>query len=201
MLDIAGMKKLFFSAGLVLLLGLAVAAQETADALVWAPKVLRWEHFQEVDNVISNEGGGALAKIYWKLYLVKSDSVVVRDGEEGILVKIYALMIPSLSQVSKTGNRKGVLEHEQLHFDLVEVAAREMRRIMGETFFDRKNYAREIDKLYAKTAKALRKQEEKFDAQHRSKDHGYNWWRTATDDDLRAREPYRAIEVFVRFKP
>ena len=195
------MKKLAGILGLALFLAGGTRAQETADALVWAPGVLKWSHFQEVDYVISGEQGGALAKIYWKLYLVKDDSIVKRDGEEGIIVKIYALMIPSLSQVSKTGNRRGVLEHEQLHFDLVEVAARELRRMLTETLFDRKNYAKEIDKLYAKTAKALRKQEEKFDAQHRSKDHGYNWWRTATDDDLRAREPNRAIEVFVRFKP
>ncbi|MDB5195679.1 MAG: hypothetical protein JWP88_49 [Flaviaesturariibacter sp.] len=176
------------------LAALNLAAQQKADAVIWSKEGLSWDLFQEVESI---GGGNALARTFTKLHIVLEDSLSVQQGQQGVKVKIYALMIPSLSYVRLSANRKGVLEHEQIHFDNTELAARRLRKLLSEEKFTGKDYRKKINKLFHKTASQMSKMQADYDEQHRSKDKGHNWWRHYLDEQFLALSPFQSTELFV----
>jgi len=85
---------------------------------------------------------------------------VETDGN--ILFSVQAVFIKSKSNIIQTSDY--ILKHEQLHFDICELYARKLRKMMTETDFKKvKNIQHEIQTMYNKVNMEFGKYENKYD--------------------------------------
>lgn len=166
----------------------------------WSTEGLKWDYFQEVLHV---EGGGKdlLASTWSKVYYKLADTLSFQNKIPGVAVSVYAVMVPSKSYVKASANRKGLLEHEQIHFDIAELCARKIRKELSETNFYQKNYWIDISVIYRKYLAERRNMNELYDAQHRDKYWGHYYWRTSIDMQLIGLKKFADINVFARTLP
>lgn len=169
-------------------------AQDKYNGLIWSKGVLTWEYFQETEAI---PGSHALARTYMKLQLDIADNLHITERGKELKVKVYALMIPSFSYVKKGSARTSVLAHEQMHFDILELAARQLRKEILEAKLELKDYERTIHKMNRRIWSAQQKMQDRYDKEHLSKDKGHNWWANFIKEELDKLDAYRATELSV----
>ena len=163
-------------------------AQNKYPGIIWAQGILQWEDYQETETI---QGGHALARTYMKLQADIPDSAVATARGNEVRIEIYALMIPAFSYVKKGYANKGVLAHEQMHFDIEELFARQLRKAIAEDTFTLKTYKKEIRKIERKIYHDLHKMQVDYDATHRSNDKGHNWWVRTINERLGELDAYK----------
>lgn len=167
-------------------------AQQELLGKVWSNEKLEWNDFQE-NNSIEKEGK-ILARTYTKLFVANIDTLLHHE-RKSISVKVYALFIPNLSWVSAGAlGKKSVLAHEQLHFDIVELMARRLRRALAEQKVTCKNYEKVIGKLERKAFSNLASMQREYDETHRTK---WSHWVTMIEKELAALENYKSVDVSI----
>ncbi|MRG46695.1 hypothetical protein GFS24_16355 [Chitinophaga sp. SYP-B3965] len=169
---------------LLLLAPVFLFGQQKMDGLVWAKDVLSWEHFHK--KSYTGEGKG-IAATYMKMLVEVADSV---NDLHKVEVKIYALMIPGLSYVRKGYQTSGTLAHESMHFNILEVFARRLRKELLTMEFDKKTYKKQIERLRRKNWTAVEKAHKQYDKTHRQKEGGHDWWVVDINNSLEELSAY-----------
>ena len=164
--------------------------------VVWTSEGLRWEYFQDVLNIEGNSH--SLARISWNIRYFFTDTLQAENKDSGYPVSVYAVMIPSRSYVKSWANRTGLLEHEQLHFDIAEVGARRIRKEISETVFDAGTYKLEVAMLYQRHFSEIRQMQKAYDAEHRDRYWGRDYWRMKVGGELEDLKAYSGTAVFVK---
>ncbi len=91
-----------------------------------------------------------------------------------------------------------ILEHEQHHFDIVELYARQIRQALSNIAFYDSTYKRDIPKLFKKYSEQYREDQKRYDSEaghgefKRQKD-----WVNSIDDQLKALKKYSDTAVIV----
>ena len=170
----------------------AICAQQKADGIIWSEIKLTWDNFQEDNSV--EKYPGILARTYTKLYVTPVDTTgYVLDG--GVSVKVYALMIPSISWVRQnTIGKNSVLAHEQLHFDIVELIARRLRKELSELKVCCNTYENAINKIKKQYFARLRAMQKKYDDTHKK---SWQRWVDEIANGLAELKDYSSPEVFI----
>ncbi|HXB11149.1 MAG TPA: DUF922 domain-containing protein, partial [Bacteroidia bacterium] len=111
---------------------------------------------------------------------------------------VRAVFIKSKSNIIKTSDY--ILKHEQLHFDICELFARKLRKMMEETDFTKvKNIIPQIQSMYNKVNGEFVRYEEKYDNET---NHGENpakqkLWSDDVANQLKDLDKYSAEDVNV----
>ena len=113
----------------------------------------------------------------------------------GVSVKIYALMIPSISWVRQsTIGKNSVLAHEQLHFDIVELIARRFRKELSELKVCCNTYENAINKIKKQYFARLRAMQKRYEDTHKNK---WQQWVDEIANGLAELKDYSSPEVFI----
>lgn len=163
--------------------------------VLWSAEGLKWEYFQDVLSIEGNSH--SLARIRWDIYYKVADSSVIRNNSSGYEVSVFAVMLPSGSYVKTWANRKGLLEHEQLHFDIAEIGARRIRKEISETVFDIRTYKLEIAMIYQRHYTEVKKMNKEYDAEHRDRYWGRDYWRMKVGGELEELKRFSDVKVFI----
>lgn len=185
--------KLLYITCLLLLSSFTLCAQQKYTGVVWSENILTWKHYTEVEKIT---GSTAIARTYLKLDLnFPNSSYPAADGKKEVLVAVHALVIPALSYVKTGYDVPSTLAHEQMHFDIFELHARRLRKIIVESNFKANDYKRKIATAHHKIVKQLANMQDRYDEQHRSADKGHNWWSTTVKTQLAALAAFATPDV------
>jgi hypothetical protein len=190
------MKKIFLSILLFVLVqsGYAQLSKKMAkDTLIWRQdSSLSKESFKAKHQ----SGYPFAAYTCATLFFYAKD----RDGElkfciEAIFLKSKSFFMKEVSPY--------LLNHEQIHFDIVELYARKMRQRLAEKDFKKINNIRgEIQKQYDKAISELNKEQDKYD---KDTEHGMNSakqqvWNESIAAQLKELDKYASTEIDVANK-
>lgn len=120
--------------------------------IIWCDSVkLSWSDY-EVKNTKHKESAMSFIDLRYegKVY------------DEKIKIKVYAQFSPKKSWV-KPGSSQKLLNHEQLHFDIVELYARKLRKMIVETRLKPKSMNRKVSKFYNKILEQKNKCQDIYD--------------------------------------
>jgi hypothetical protein len=170
---------------------------DTANVIIWSAKRLDWADFKE--EVFNDIYPGAKAKIHWN-YRHSFGSIYKDGGKTKVTVQVYALCVPARSWVRPVNiGKKEVLVHEQLHFDIVELFARQLRQLLTQTPFNRDNYKKAITKAFNKSNTLMQQMQKEYD--DGVKDDYSNArlaaWLALVADKITALDKYKSTSVAV----
>ena len=170
-------------------------AQVKAEGIIWSSNKLTWDNFQEDRSNVKRPG--VLASTLTKLYVTDIDTAMYQQ-KKGITVNVFALMIPSFSWVKESSlNSKSILAHEQLHFDIVELIARRMRKELSEQKVTIKNYNKAINTIKKQRIKMLAKMQREYDETHRQQ---WNKWVKDVTNEITELDKYKNTTVFMQLE-
>jgi predicted secreted Zn-dependent protease len=86
------------------------------------------------------------------------------DGELEIRYKVSTFFYPNKSWFQPALENEVILSHEQLHFDISELYARKMRKLMATTKFTR-NVKAEVKAIYKKINEELAEFQDLYDTE------------------------------------
>lgn len=102
-------------------------AHDSNGEIIWHSKKLTWDDFRQDYSKVNNLGHSS--KVRWELHcdlIHSSDS-----GNSKKIAQIWAGFVPKSSWVKPTAiGNEYLLNHEQLHFDLVEFIRKEITKII-----------------------------------------------------------------------
>ena len=131
-------------------------AQTNSDIIEWSEKKLVWEDFQATppkvksDHRALNFGG-----VKYSIEPISIVSKIVRLKVQNVFYKKKSWTI---------SNDDYVLNHEQLHSDIREVCARQIRKKIIETkFYSSKTIGSEIETIYSKLNNEMTVLQDKYD--------------------------------------
>lgn len=121
-----------------------LSAQPLSDTILWSGKPLTWSNFKgNYDTAVYNRQH--LATTLWKL---KYEYMPVLSKQQVVFV-IDAWFDAARSWVRpKSRRERSLLLHEQGHFDLAELLARQFRKQLSETNFNTANYSNVINNIF-----------------------------------------------------
>ncbi|MFN3667075.1 MAG: hypothetical protein ACK4S0_12990 [Sediminibacterium sp.] len=163
----------------------------------WSKDGLKWEYFQEVIS-IPDKNIRAIGKIATNIYYRFSDSVVVRGDTATILTKVYSVMLPPKSYIKSSAIRKGLLEHEQIHFDINELCARKFRKEISERLFPFSEVKFFIYEIHQKYISEMAELNQQYDAEHRDRVFGHDFWQKDLNARISYLEKYKDVEVVIK---
>lgn len=105
-----------------------------------------------------------------------------------------------LSYFKRIGHDDQVLEHEQVHFDLTELYARKLRKLIIDTVLSRQNYGNELMTLYKKTSRELVIEHDRFDAEVYPDPDRLPEWNDNVTQRLNELDMYSAISIEKRLQ-
>ncbi len=91
--------------------------------------------------------------------------------EEHILIQLYPYMDKASSWYTEKGYNDYTLAHEQLHFDITILVARQLAEALSNKMFNPKKYVSQIDKLHNEYLAKLKKMQDDYDGET---NHGIN---------------------------
>ena len=124
-----------------------------------------------------------------------------KDKEGSLKFYIEAIFLKSKSYMKEISPY--ALKHEQIHFDIVELYARRMRKRITEKDFTKiNNINKEIQKQYEKTWEDIKKEEYKYD---KDTEHGMNsakqqLWNESIEKQLQELAAYTSTEIDIAMK-
>jgi hypothetical protein len=172
--------------------------QERLNEVSWSNNGLKWTDFQEVDMIpgSSNAIGRTTTKLYYKL----TDSLSRKNAQNLRLIKVYSVMLPNKSFIKKSATKKGLLEHEQIHFDINEVEARKFKKELSEKDFDSVKLSKQIKRLHQKHVSNIGIMNNQYDDQHLNPFLGHEHWRNDLNKELMSLQQYTSIDIWIKLK-
>lgn len=171
---------------------------QAAEEVLWTKQGLQWTNFQHVDIIPGSNN--AIGRTTTKLYYTITDSIISQQSNKLLLVKVHSVMLPGKSYIKNNAPKKGLLEHEQIHFDISEVESRKFRKSLSEKTFDEKKVKEQIKKLHRKHLSNIGIMNNQYDTHHLNAFIGHDQWRKDLDKDLGALEKFASIEVWIQLK-
>ena len=147
---------------------------------------LTWNDFKGTPNV----GNGFVASTNSGISF--SFSYSVRDNNLNLDYTIESNFYPELSWYIAEDVSPYILKHEQTHFDISELHARKLRKLIEESTFSL-NPKEEINSLYNSIEEKRRAMQKKYDAEsdHSKIPEEELKWRAFIADQLQAYEPWK----------
>ncbi|MEG9328172.1 protein of unknown function [Salinimicrobium catena] len=174
------MKKTFFSLLFLLFSVSGIFAQLPENRMKWQETPLTWNDFSGVPDLHNDFDASTNSGISYSWSLRSSET------KAELFYKVRSYFYPDLSWVKPGKDSALLLAHEQLHFDISELHARKLRKIMDGYVPDLKSDVKEVlERIYEKNENARRQMQEKYDRETR---HG---------QDEAAQEKW---EIFIRSK-
>ena len=182
------MRFTFFGTLLYLIFSSEISAQVPENRILWGEEPLTWENFKGTPDPTSSFDANTNSGLSYSWSLKKdiSGTHFVYDVE--------SYFLPAGSWV-KPGRRSYLLlAHEQLHFDITEVFARQLRQKLSDFDPDRQDIKQELRKLYEEIERERALLQETFDSDTR---HGQDEaaqlrWRKHIDIALIGLKPFSA---------
>ncbi|WP_411031722.1 DUF922 domain-containing protein [Spongiimicrobium sp. 3-5] len=142
-----------------ILLGVSLGHAQEYETISWhADKKLKWSDFKA-----KPQQRGRIAAVTASGITYKFSSLLGKDKVE-IDFTVSTHFYPRKSWYHPELCDAFILAHEQHHFDISELYARKMRRILRETKFT-KNVKAEVGAIYRDIIKALDAYQKKYDAE------------------------------------
>lgn len=143
----------------ILLLTLFPGLAQEFDTIPWsADRRLKWTDFK------GNPPNGDRAAATTASGLTYRFSSLSRNGEIELDFEVHTFFYPHKSWYKPDLCDELTLSHEQLHFDIAELKARKMRRIIAETRFT-DNIKAEIRAIYRDIIKELNAFQNRYDTE------------------------------------
>lgn len=109
------------------------------ESIIWSKDhQLTWSDFK--GKPLNDSPNGAMSNVGTALHYECKNNLLV--------FRIESLFYPKKSWVNVGDKIPSTLEHEQLHFDIVEVYSRKLRKIITETKFKGKKFKAQYEELY-----------------------------------------------------
>ena len=172
--------------------------QETRNEVSWSSNGLKWTDFQVVDMIPGSTN--AIGRTTTKLYYILTDSITKYETGSLRLIKVYSVMLPFKSFIKKNSNKKGLLEHEQIHFDIAEVEARKFRKELSEKVFDGSKFTNQIKRLHQKHVSNIGIMNNQYDEQHLNRFIGHEQWRIDLNKELLKHVEYTSVDIWIKLK-
>ena len=172
--------------------------QQVQHEVIWTKQGLKWTDFQHVDIIPGSSN--AIGKTTTKLYYTVTDTIVTSQSNKLQLIKVHSVMLPHKSYIKNNAPKKGLLEHEQIHFDIAEVESRKFRQALSVKIFDEKKVEDQVKRLYRKHLSNIGIMNNQYDAHHRNAFIGHEQWRKDLNRDLGQLEKYTLVEVWIHLK-
>lgn len=171
---------------------LLLAFKPDKNVLIWEEgKPLTWDDFNG-----KPEKRFAAASTHYDIFKK------VTETEKSASVKIYAVFFRNASWKKKSWINDEVLAHEQKHFDIVELYARKLRKIIQETKF--KNYqdlTAKIQVLYDKNDKEMDVYQDLYDEETDGSMNGEQQraWQKKITAEIEALNKYKENTFLITF--
>ena len=162
--------------------------------ILWSPHFLSWRDFKKPPDSTDIKSTYAAATQSWLQQKYK----LMPDNE--IHFTIAAWFIPARSWVKSKSDHG--LRHEQYHFNLAELYARKIRRILINTTFTMKNYKRDIADLFLNFHNKYRSEQKRYDEEtlhSRDKSKQIDWM-DSIDDEMKALAKFSDTLVVVKMQ-
>ncbi len=172
--------------------------QERPNEVSWSNNGLKWTDFQVVDMIPGSTN--AIGRTTTKLYYIITDSITTYETGSLRLIKVYSVMLPFKSFIKKNSNKKGLLEHEQIHFDIAEVEARKFRKELSEKVFDGSKFTNQIKRLHQKHVSNIGIMNNQYDEQHLNHFIGHEQWRIDLNKELLKHAEYTSVDIWIKLK-
>lgn len=115
---------------LFFLCGISLSAQDKIEGISWSEKELTWNYFKGTPDYSKPYSSITYSGISIKYLLNLVNDDLVEKYE------IIALFFPDKSWVIQRDTTPELLKHERLHFDIAEIYARKLRKVMREISFE-----------------------------------------------------------------
>lgn len=166
--------------------------QNDNNRIKWSPDVkLSWENFKGIPDTNGNEDAAVKTRI--EVNVVSQKNMIELD-------------IPCYFEINKSWSSTSdsiVLIHEQAHFDIAEVAARNLRKIVSEYKFTKDSKVKEvINELYHKNIQFLVSYQTKYDEEtgHSRKVNNQKAWNLRVKEMLDNFEKYKNSKFIVKIQ-
>lgn len=173
---------------ILLLLSLSTSLEGDAVKISWSEnRQLIWEDFQGVpdtgDSFVASTNSGISFSFSYK----------VKNQKMTMDYEVQCNFYPELSWYKAGLVTDYILKHEQTHFDISELYARKLRKVMEETSFSN-NPKVEVNKLYQNLENARQQMQIKYDFET---DHSKNepveiQWRNFIAKELKNYERWKS---------
>lgn len=145
--------------GFVWVFFFTLGAQAQQTEVLWTPDLkLSWKDFKGKPDPHSRVAAVTASGISYKF------SSLERDGNYEVKYTVDTFFYPKQSWYHPHMCDDIILSHEQLHFDISELFARKMRKIMESTRFT-ENVKAEVKDIYHQILKELKAFQNKYDEQ------------------------------------
>lgn len=135
----------------------SIIAQE--EVIPWSEnRKLTWRDFKGTPNYNSVAAAITASGISYEF------SASVKGNQVFVDYKVNSYFYPQNSWYNKEHGTLTVLKHEQLHFDITELHARKMRKILQNTTFTTK-VKKQIKRVYNNIIKELQQMQAQYDAE------------------------------------
>lgn len=142
---------------LIILVSLAFTKED--ETIVWSSYyTLTWEDFKAPPNYNSGAAAVTASGISYSL------SAYILGGKTEVDCKVFAYFYPNKSWYKKEHSNDVILAHERLHFDITELHARKLRRMIANTTFD-SDVKLTVSKMYKQVIKELDSVQGMYDTQ------------------------------------
>jgi len=182
---------------LVFIFPLCLQAQTATDTIVWSEQQLAWDIFKgDYDTAVYNRQYDATT--FWRIRYTYRPAIL----QNKIIFTVYAWFDVRNSWVRQSHlNDKSLLLHEQGHFDMAELLARQFRQQLSETTFSRAGYADSIKLLFNNLLSGAYIAQEKYDTET---SHGMNrkrqaYWQSWIASELKKLEGFADKNVLAGF--
>lgn len=118
---------------------------------------LTWNDFEKVPNTPDGTNNKALSQLGMNYKFSQK-------GNE-IIFTVKSFFIKQKSWVKDGSLNDTILKHEQTHFDICELHARELRKTIMATTFHPASVASELESLYKKEYALYKKEQAKYDSE------------------------------------
>ncbi len=166
---------------LLLILLTSLSPDHKSDTLYWChEKKLSWEIFTY--DSAATRIGARIAPQLW---------VTPRAVGKNFVLEVHAVLFKGKALSNDTS--KSLLEHEQIHFDIAELAARKARAYVSKQTIVPGNVNEMILSAYDLGVSFMKETNEQFDNETH---HGFlespqNQWRKRIDDELERSEAFK----------
>ena len=188
--------KPFYIAGLLVLL-CSFFVQDNTSLILWQKKNLRWKNFTGVADSIGPHAkalAGTYSRLEQRYYRVNNEIHFV----------IAAWFNPAKSWVRKgvvsSFQSDRVLRHEQHHFDMCELYARQIRKYLSSTVFREATYKTEVEQLFKKFHEQYRAEQERYDSELKEQVHTLDDWANAIDQELKELSKFTDTALVVKMQ-
>jgi hypothetical protein len=157
------------------------------DTIIW-----------QQDSLLTREDFKGRVSKQWAGCAATCIMIIPIETNGNVVFSVQAVFIKSKSNIIQTSDY--VLKHEQLHFDICELYARKLRKMMSDKDFTKvKDIQHEITMMYTKVNNEFGKYEEKYDI---DTNHGENpakqkVWEDDVANQMNELEKYSSTEVNV----